>query len=540
MQSTTLEKHTIILRDYQEECLAVLDEKGSGRWLVQMATGLGKTVMFAEHIKRRKGRALILSHREELVHQPAKYFDEPIGFERAEHSAGFEPVVSASIQTMANRLDRYPKDEFDTIILDEAHHAAAKQYRKVLDYFQPDQLVGVTATPNRADGAGLDSVFDEIVFERDILWAIENEWLCKVRCYRVNIGYDLRSVASRMGDFAQKQLEDACNITSANKAIAQAYHELAQGPTMIFAVTVAHAEAIAKEIPGAVALSGKSKDRAEALTAFQRGDVPCLVNCQLFTEGTDLPCIESLLITRPTQSLSLYTQIVGRGLRLYPGKERLRLIDCVGVSDKEICTAPSLIGIDLDNVPAEKRDSLEGELTAELPTLIDSAGDSPETWVKNVEIVNIWAKRKKYQLHDVRWFRHADGTMTLHLPGNRWMKISAPDLRNEATLTTCSGKQSSTSVKMSYQQCLDWAAKILNERAADDKQIWSRSAWKRWGNSPASDKQRSILRSFFKDCNLDELSAGDVLSKGEASLIIDRVLRCLDQGDWEIWKRQVA
>lgn len=154
-----------------------------------MATGLGKTVTFA-NIPRR-GRNLILSHREELVRQPMKYYDCSYGVERAgEHSHG-EEVVSASVQTLVRRLDKFSPDAFDTIIVDEAHHAAANTYRKILDYFKPRLTLGFTATPNRGDKVRLDTVFSDIIFARDLRFGIQNGYLCDIYCMRVDIGYDL-------------------------------------------------------------------------------------------------------------------------------------------------------------------------------------------------------------------------------------------------------------------------------------------------------------------------------------------------------------
>ena len=188
----------IKLRDYQQECIDILSDKGPGRYLVQMATGLGKTVTFANI--RRSGRMLILSHREELVRQPLKYFDCSKGIEMASERSLGEEIVSASIQSIARRLDRFSPCDFSTVIVDEAHHSAAETYRKVLDYFKPKQVIGFTATPNRADGARLDDLYEEIVFKRDLKWGIKNGYLCDIDCKRVDIGYDLSQVHTSRGD----------------------------------------------------------------------------------------------------------------------------------------------------------------------------------------------------------------------------------------------------------------------------------------------------------------------------------------------------
>lgn len=256
------------LRDYQRECIAAIPE--SGRFLIHMSTGLGKTVTFSQ-IPRR-GRMLILSHREELVRQPRKYFDCSFGMEMAEERSNGEEVVSASVQSLVRRLHRFSADDFDIIVTDEAHHATAPSYEKIYSHFKPRLHLGFTATPNRNDGVGLEQVFDDIIFERDLEWGIRNGWLCDIHCLRVEIGYDLRGVATRMGDYAIGELEQAVNIASANKAIADAYQRYAVGQTLIFACSVAHAKAISGEIPGATAIIRRGRKRRRPTGLPERRD----------------------------------------------------------------------------------------------------------------------------------------------------------------------------------------------------------------------------------------------------------------------------
>ena len=170
------------LRGYQRDCISAIESQPSGSYLVQMATGLGKTVTFANI--PRHGRVLLLSHREELVEQPRKYYQCSYGVERASIQSHGEEVVSASVQTLTRRLSRFRPDEFDTIIVDEAHHSAARSYRRILDYFEPRLTLGFTATPNRGDKVRLDDVFSRIIFQRDLRWGIENGYLTNIYCIR--------------------------------------------------------------------------------------------------------------------------------------------------------------------------------------------------------------------------------------------------------------------------------------------------------------------------------------------------------------------
>ncbi len=234
------------LRDYQKECLEIIDNLQSGSYLIQMATGCGKTATFT-NIKR-KGRVLVLAHREELVTQPIKYYNCSVGIEMANNNSNGEEVVIASVMSLTHRLDKFKQDEFDMIIIDEAHHAAAKSYKKIINYFKPRLLLGFTATPNRGDNVRLDDVFEKIIFQKDLKWAIKNKYLTDIECLRVNIGYDISKVARRMGDFATGELDKTMNTEILNGAIAEAYQKYAKGQTLIFATSVEHAQNIAKLI----------------------------------------------------------------------------------------------------------------------------------------------------------------------------------------------------------------------------------------------------------------------------------------------------
>ena len=196
------------LRPYQTECLDEIQARGPGKWLVQMATGLGKTVVFSN--LPRPGRTLILAHREELLSQAAGHQDVIVGLESAKgSSSGMEQVVVASVQSLVKRLDRFDPEEFHTLIVDEAHHSVASTYCKILQHFQPVQLLGFTATPSRTDGVGLEEVFDDIIFEYPLIDGIRDGWLVPIECKRARIGWDLSSVAARMGDLALGELAKA-------------------------------------------------------------------------------------------------------------------------------------------------------------------------------------------------------------------------------------------------------------------------------------------------------------------------------------------
>lgn len=450
---------------------------------------------------------MVLAHREELVRQPAKYYDFPVGFEMAKETSHGEEVVIASVQSLVRRLDRFSPDDFDMIITDECQHSPSRTYRTIYDYFDPRLHLGFSATPARSDHVRLDDIFDKIIFQRDLRWGIENGYLTDIYCLRVNIGYDLSAVRTRMGDYAPGELEEAMEGTA--DAIAEAYRDYAKGATLIFAVSVHQAQEIAARIPGAVVVTGETKNRASIIQDFTDGKIPCIVNVMVFTEGTDIPRVETVIMARPTQSESLYCQCVGRGLRLYPGKEKLTLIDCVGVTGKKsLCTAPSLLGIDASNIPERKQNELQGDLF-ELPVKAAAASDCPESWIRNVEIVNLWAKEQSYVTHGVNWFKMPDSSLVLSLPEQKKMVIPCPDSLGMVTLKDGS--------YIPMQEALDRAYTVLSEHCSAYRYIWDLKQVKKWSWLPATENQIKTINRVYKGFDTSELT------KGQASQILNRL-----------------
>ena len=493
------EKKEIQLRPYQEEALASIPEMGA--FLICLFTGAGKTVIMSR-IPRR-GRMLILSHRDELVHQPEKYFDCSFGIEQGDETSHGEEVVSASVQSIIRRLHKFQPDDFDIVVVDEAHHSIAPTYRKIIDYFTPRLLLGFTATPNRNDGVGLKAIYEDIIYEHNLRWGIENGYLSNINCLRVDIGVDIHHVAQRLGDYAPEQLEKAVNIETANKAVAEAYKLYAKPPVLIFCASVAHAEALASHIEGAVAVRG-GEDRSEIVQAFSNEKIPCLTNCMIFTEGTDLPNVKTVIMARPTKNVSLYTQIVGRGLRLYPGKEYLTLIDCVGAGDDaDLCTAPSLLGLDIDDVPPKQRSKLQGNLF-DIPEIITELEDTPQAWITNVRRIDLWARRNKYDIHGVNFFRMPDGSMILSTPR---MVIPPEDSLGRIMWN---GRQEPA------QKVFDAVYNDLQHNHSENRALWDLSLVQRWGNVPATEKQKALIQRHFPTldvANLTKLEAGQVLTR---------------------------
>jgi len=494
---------TIKLRDYQQEVINLIDNLDPGRYLVVLPTGTGKTVTFAN--AKRQGKMLILSHREELVVQPKKYFDCSTSIEMANQKADLtSEIVSASVQSLNNRLDKYDPNHFDIIIVDEAHHSVSPTYLNILNYFKPRLVIGFTATPNRADGIGLSKVYSRIIFERDLKWAIENGWLSPIYCKRVTVNYDLRSVRSNGGDFVQRELNLAMEGTG--KAIADVYKAEAVGATIIFASGVKHAEEISKHIPGSMVVTGETANRAEIIEKFTAGEIKCLVNCAVFAEGTDIPRVETVIIAKPTKSNVTYVQMVGRGLRLFEGKKQMVLIDCIGVSEvQNLCTAPSLLGVDITDIPFEEQGKLEGNIL-DLPKKAENLFNGPAAWIKNTKTIAEWAEKNGLDTHGVNWVKMPNGIMICSLKDGFGYTVSAPDKLGNVVFR---GKWTK------IQKAFDIVRKELDAHHEDEAFIWKIEKRRSWDGNVASDKQKLIIKKNFPKFEVDNLS------KGDASIVLD-------------------
>ena len=509
---------TFEYRPYQEECINIINSTSSGRYLIVMATGLGKTYIFSRI--NRKGRMLILSHREELVLQPKKFFSCEFGIELNKTISNGEEVVSASTSSLVahERYKKFSPNEFDTIVVDEAHHSPAKTYRILLDYFKPRLLLGFTATPNRGDGVRLDDIYTDIIYEKDIKWGIENKYLSKVECIRVSAAFDLTKVHTSMGDYKVSELDKI--MINTDGVVVDAYNKYAHGATLIFTVSVEQAERLQKRIPNSVVVKASTPNREEIVNQLRERVIDCIINCMIFTEGTDIPLCETIIIARPTKSSALYSQMVGRGLRNYPGKDKLRLIDIVGVTvDNRLCTAPSLLGIDMRLLDKKHQDKIEGDLLS-LPDKVLRESDCPASWVKSAEYVNLWADENKYNLRNVNWIQYPDGSLRLRIPRSDWnnrpyakeIELTTPD---ELGFTTINGR------KMKMQAAIDFVYNLLNNCYKDCEIIWNtRLAMKTWGSAKATDKQISSIKKSKE--NLDGVDF-DTLTKFQASLILNRI-----------------
>lgn len=349
------------LRPYQQEAKdAVFTEWGKGhrRTLLVLPTGTGKTVVFskvAEDCVRNGERVLILAHRGELLEQAADKLYKATGLiaavEKAEQTSidSWYRVVVGSVQSLMrpSRLEQFARDHFGVIIVDEAHHALADSYQRILHYFEDAKVLGVTATPDRGDMRNLGEYFDSLAYEYTLPRAIREGYLTPIRALTIPLKLDISSVAVQNGDFAAGQLG-----TALDPYLYQIADEMAQvcmdRRTLVFLPLIATSQKFRDILESrgfrAAEVNGESPDRDQILADFRDGKYNVLCNSMLLTEGYDDPGIDCIVVLRPTKIRSLYAQMVGRGTRLHPGKDHLLLLDFLWHTERhELCHPAHLV-----------------------------------------------------------------------------------------------------------------------------------------------------------------------------------------------------
>ena len=365
------------LRPYQQEAKDAIFSQWESvdKTLLVLPTGCGKTIVFAkvtEECVRQGRRVLILAHRGELLQQAADKLSKVTGLgcatEKAEESClgSWFRVTVGSVQTMMRekRLSQFPDDYFDTIIIDEAHHCVSDSYQRVLGHFPEAKVLGVTATPDRGDMRNLGQVFESLAYEYTLPKAIKEGYLSPIRAVTLPLKLDLSGVGVQAGDFRIQEL-----ATALDPYLYQIADEMKEycmdRKTVVFLPLVKTSQKFRDILNErgfrAAEVNGDSRDRAEILEAFDRGDYNVLCNSMLLTEGWDCPSVDCIVVLRPTKVRSLYSQMVGRGTRLSPetGKDHLLLLDFLWHTERhELCHPASLICTD-DEVARQMTANLE-------------------------------------------------------------------------------------------------------------------------------------------------------------------------------------
>ena len=352
---------TQTLRPYQQQARERIHaewENGHTRTLLVLPTGTGKTIVFASVAAdqvRAGDRVLILAHRGELLEQAADKLQRSTGLVSAVEKADatclntWFRVVVGSVQTLQRtaRLERFPQDYFGTIIIDEAHHAITDGYRRILDYFSGAKVLGVTATPDRGDMRNLGEVFDSLAFEYKLTDAIKEGYLCKIMAQTIPLQLDITSVTMSGGDYAVGDLGTALD-PYLEQIAAEMARRCKSRKTVVFLPLIKTSQKFRDLLNTygfrAAEVNGQSADRRQVLADFDAGKYNVLCNSMLLTEGWDCPSVDCVVVLRPTKVRSLYSQMVGRGTRLSPGKTDLLLLDFLWMTDKhELCRPADLV-----------------------------------------------------------------------------------------------------------------------------------------------------------------------------------------------------
>ncbi len=332
------------LMDHQEDALDNLASMRSAHKSIALlyhATGTGKTVTAVTDAKRFGKRTLFLAHRHELIVQAENTFKQiwpevTTGrFEGSEQQVDAF-VVCGSIQSIARHLESFQPDDFGYLIIDECHHGTAETYKKVMSYFRPQFTLGLTATPERADGEDLLDVFQNVAHKLDLQTAVELDTLVPVRCIRIRTNIDMRDVRINGFKYNSLDLESTIHVPGRNQLIVDTYCEYVPGKSaVVFCASVGHAEEIARlfQLSGVNArcVSGntRSADRQSILQNYESGNITVLCACDLLNEGWDSPHTQVLFMARPTMSKTIYMQQLGRGMRKAEGKDFLMVFDFV-------------------------------------------------------------------------------------------------------------------------------------------------------------------------------------------------------------------
>jgi superfamily II DNA or RNA helicase len=523
-------------RDYQDEGITSVlaaPARGINRPLLVLPTGGGKTVCFAHVVHRRPGRALVMAHRDELIGQAAAKLDMvaggslDIGIVKAQRDEAGAPCVVGSVQTLARpgRVDRLLRaGPFATVVVDEAHHAVADSYLKILDQLGcladtgGPLTMGCTATAGRTDNIGLGHVWQEIICPRGLIQMIAEGWLVDVHGQEVGTDFDLGNLTTRRGDFTDGSIEAELERSDAIDAAVRAWKRYAPDRlTVAFTPTVATAYATAEAFEAAgipaAAIDGTTDPdvRRDRLAALERGEIRVLANCAVLTEGWDCPQVSCCIMMRPTKSQPFFIQMVGRILRPYLGK--------------------------LGGQPYEKSDALVLDVTGQaavlgLATLADLAGLKPgsvkpgqslaeaaeeQGAIERRRVAVGAARTRQVNLlsrSELHWV-DVDGAGWV-LPagkGARMLLVPAPGADELADQWIVWHDERGTPRQVSKSpMTLDWARGVGEEVARMAPEFSRRDAG--WRTRPASDAQLGLLRKL-------KVKAPAGVTRGDASDLAD-------------------
>lgn len=441
------------LRPYQETARQKVQEEweeGKKRTLLVLPTGTGKTIVFSKIIEDRvkKGeRVLVIAHRGELLEQASDKLYKSTGLktatEKAEQTSlgSFYRVVVGSVQTLQRekRLNQFPPEYFDTIVIDEAHHAISDGYQRVLQHFESANVLGVTATPDRGDMRNLGSYFESLACEYSLPEAIKSGYLSPIKALTIPLKLDLSNVKQQAGDFSTKDLGTALD-PYLEQIAEEMKKQCLNRKTVVFLPLVKTSQKfrdiLNKHGFKAAEVNGESTDREQVLKDYEEGKYNVLCNSMLLTEGWDCPSVDCVIVLRPTKVRALYSQMVGRGTRLAPGKKELLLLDFLWHTERhELCHPANLIATD-EKVAKKMTENIEELGTpidleqAEQQAKEDVALEREESLAKQLSEM----KRRKRKLVDPLQFEMSiqASDLTDYVPSFGWQMSPPTDMQVKA------------------------------------------------------------------------------------------------------------
>lgn len=400
-------------RPAQQTALRKLEEYRRGgyrKFAVVAATGVGKTFLSAFEVRNAgASRVLFIAHREHIVSHAKQTFDQVIpefegviiqGETSIASAIGKRLCAFATVQTLSRpeNLERFPRDSFDYIIIDEFHHAATESYRRIIDHFAPDYLLGMTATPERLDGQDVLEICDRnVAYEVRLFEGIDRKWLAPFQYFAIFDPTDYSQIRWTGRGYDEQQLQEALAQDTRADVIASNLrrYQPAAGPwkSLAFCSNVGHArwmaDAFSERGFQAAAVTGETPniERKELVRRLEDDEDPLSVLCSVdvFSEGIDIPNLTHILLLRPTQSPQVFLQQLGRGLRLYPGKEFVVVLDFVGNFEKNWVVPLALSGY--STVPATKEEALQQIDHFEPPAgcYVSVATDVKRVWRERIE-----------------------------------------------------------------------------------------------------------------------------------------------------------
>lgn len=407
------------LRPYQLEAIKAIQYEwniGHDKTLLVLPTGTGKTVVFVKIVEletKDGGKALILAHRGELLDQAAAKLKMVSGLdsalEKAESSSvGSDlPVTVASVQTLSQekRLLQFPRDYFKLIVVDEVHHSTSSTYQRILQHFNTALVLGVTATPDRADQKNLGQFFDSKAYEYTMAKAVKEGYLCPIKAQMIPLELDIHNVGMSNGDYAVGEVGSALE-PYLNQIALEMVNYCKDRKTVVFLPLVKTSQKFCEllNVHGlrAAEVNGNSTDREKILKDFENGEYQVLCNSMLLTEGWDCPTVDCIVILRPTKVRSLYQQMVGRGMRLAPNKDDLLLLDFLWLTERhDLCKPSSLVSKDEEvakriNKMIQDKESGVDLMDAEEVACKDIIQEREDSLARELEAM----RKKKRQLVD--------------------------------------------------------------------------------------------------------------------------------------------